>query len=924
MAANVADGKEVDTSRHIDQGNHLESNPSNGQPPLKDTAEDPQDITTGSICDSNDIPSLDNNKQPYIIKYFDHPVLSSVEDKVGESFNIIEDSNMTEEHEDGEEPELPQHILEHASGIYNTMKEIEKLIAYEKVMDEGEEKTQCSNLPSLDAISHASLIGHCLAAYVSTLSESHIKTISTKILSDCQTMLTCLFKFPGASAYYHKEEFDGLAKACKLALHQKYPKYSTEGFEALYSRPPVIYFSAAAPPNLGQSLCMQLGLPISCISTVPCNTISGAKMDVTIFEKLIKDDIAAAKTPVLLVSYAGTPVTGHVDDLVKLWQICNNNGIWCHIEGNGLAFLTLSADPLSEQRPLLADSITVNLGKWLGISSLQLITLYKCEDSTMAYMAGMNSFNSASKLSCLPLWICLQSMGYDGIIKRIESSYHLCHLMLEKLRNLPNIKIINTEPMPDGDKEEDDNKDMQHLMDFNYNPVTLLFKYSVMESDTEKELTPYVIKSSEESSEQEKELAYYDALNTWLADLLSRENPQLAITAAFVNKSVCIRFSPIETAQVSGTSEESVEDFILSLQAQTVILDATVSQRKQFRNIVANCENLMLIEMEGYAGLGAIRYIPASWSEKLAELPENGKNDINTLNIELVHKLKSTDSAFSLGQCADNIACVKFGLITADTEIEELISLVDTIGKQLEESSKFLETMSERILKGIEEANKDLQRENHERIVQEGLLRQVPLVGSLLNWWSPPQKDALKGRTFDLSSGRILSTETTYKYHIQIQEDEDSVPKSPSLLSSDATDKPVQLHVTAAQHADDSTADGGTTMQDGGGSDVGISGGSSGEAGVSGDGDGGAGEKDRQPAIVNENVEKVSPPSATLNTEAAAEEEKPSEASSVPNSPPSPSSVAEERTTVNNNAASEQISMKEEPASTESSEISLK
>lgn len=31
---------------------------------------------------------------------------------------------------------------EHASGIYNTMKEIEKLIAYEKVMDEGEEKTQ--------------------------------------------------------------------------------------------------------------------------------------------------------------------------------------------------------------------------------------------------------------------------------------------------------------------------------------------------------------------------------------------------------------------------------------------------------------------------------------------------------------------------------------------------------------------------------------------------------------------------------------------------------------------------------------------------------------------------------------------------------------------------------------------------------------
>ncbi|XP_052834454.1 pyridoxal-dependent decarboxylase domain-containing protein 1 isoform X1 [Octopus bimaculoides] len=831
MAANVAEGKEVESSRHIDQSNHSVSDSFSGQLSPEEHPEDTQE-TTATNGDSNDKASDDNNKQPYIIKilngkkllvnntivqvikYFDHPVLSTVEDKVGESFNIIEDSNMTEEHDDVEESELPQHILEHASGIYNTMKEIEKLIAYEKVMDEGEEKTQSSNLPTLDAISHASLIGHCLAAYVSTLSESHIKTISSKILSDCQFMLTRLFKFPDASAYYHKEEYDGLVKACKLALHQKYPKYSTEGFEALYSRPPVIYFSAAAPASLGQSLCMQLGLPISCISTVPCNSVSGAnsKMDVTIFEKLIKDDIAAAKTPVLLVAYAGTPLTGQVDELIKLWQICNNNGIWCHVDGNCLAFLTLTADPLTEQRPILADSITVNLGKWLGILSLQLITLYKCEDTTMAYMAGMNSFNVVSKLSCLPLWICLQSMGYDGIIKRIESSFHLCHLMLKKLRNLPNIKIVNIEKKQDDEeKEDDENKDMQHMMDINSNPVTLLFKYSVIESDAEKEITPYVIKSSEESCEQEKELAYYDALNTWLADLLSRENPQLAITAAIVDKGVCIRFSPIETAQVSGTTEEAVEDFILSLQTQTAILDATVSQRKQFQNIVANCENLMLIEMEGYAGLGAIRYIPASWSEKLAELPENGKNDINTLNIELVHKLKSTDSAFSLGQCADNIACVKFGLITADTEIDELVSLVETVGKQLEESSKFLETMSERILKGIEEASKDLQRENHERIIQEGLLRQVPLVGSLLNWWSPPPKEVLKGRTFDLSSGRIISTETTYKYHMQIQEDSDNAKNASSLPSPDANEMAVQLHVTT-QHVD-STHD--TTLEDG-------------------------------------------------------------------------------------------------------------
>lgn len=53
---------------------------------------------------------------------------------------------------------------------------------------------------------------------------------------------------------------DGIVKICRLALNQKYPKYAAEGFEALFSRPPVIYLSAAAKPDLGQYLCTQVRL----------------------------------------------------------------------------------------------------------------------------------------------------------------------------------------------------------------------------------------------------------------------------------------------------------------------------------------------------------------------------------------------------------------------------------------------------------------------------------------------------------------------------------------------------------------------------------------------------------------------------------------------------------------------------------------
>ena len=48
--------------------------------------------------------------------------------------------------------------------------------------------------------------------------------------------------------------------------------------------------------------------------------------------------------------------------------------------------------------------------------------------------------------------------------------------------------------------------------------------------------------------------------------------------------------------------------------------------------------------------------------------------------------------------------------------------------------------MSKLLQKGIEQAAEDLRRENDEAIWQEGLLRHVPIVGSLYNWMSPLQK----------------------------------------------------------------------------------------------------------------------------------------------------------------------------------------
>lgn len=64
----------------------------------------------------------------------------------------------------------------------------------------------------------------------------------------------------------------------------------------------------------------------------------------------------------------------------------------------------------------------------------------------------------------------------------------------------------------------------------------------------------------------------------------------------------------------------------------------------------------------------------------------------------------------------------------------------------------------------------DLQKENEDRLWQEGILRHVPVVGTFVNWWSPKVKEGgVRGRSLNLTQGIVESTENIYKYHMQIQ-----------------------------------------------------------------------------------------------------------------------------------------------------------
>jgi hypothetical protein len=100
-------------------------------------------------------------------------------------------------------------------------------------------------------------------------------------------------------------------------------------------------------------------------------------------------------------------------------------------------------------------------------------------------------------------------------------------------------------------------------------------------------------------------------------------------------------------------------------------LNATVDHKATLFEITEQIPELQLVELPGWAGLGGVRYafnvdereqqfhiinivryLPAAWRSNLVEqLPDQGKEEINKINRQLVATLKLTDSAFSLGMC---------------------------------------------------------------------------------------------------------------------------------------------------------------------------------------------------------------------------------------------------------------------------------
>ncbi|KYN36581.1 Pyridoxal-dependent decarboxylase domain-containing protein 1 [Trachymyrmex septentrionalis] len=610
--------------------------------------------------------------------------------------------------------------------------------------------SQITPLPALSEAAKLALITHTVSAYAVALPKPHAQKLAGRLAADTTRWLSHIFRFVDCASSFHEDHLEGLVRVTRLALHRKYPRYMEEGFTALVSQPPLIYSSVAAPMGVVQHLCRQLSLPLHCIRPIPHNTMFGSRhtMDVSALERRLAEDTQSNNvTPLLVLAEAGSVLTGHCDNITRLRAICDKYNVWLHLRGHSLAALALN-NSAKDLPTKIADSITLPLGTWLGIPSLPVVTLYRLadikggrptpRDTTLSLVSGLMADSLSRRLPTLPLWTVLQALGRDGVHNRFKRCFLAVEELYNKIKGFSCIRIVS---QPPGGETES-----YTLSEYLANPVNNLQLFEVVANA----LVFQFVSSNGNLQVTDRVLPYYDKLNSWLGQILQRDIDNIQIELCDIEQcGIAIRICPLENPDQPPTSED-IDNLVTFLEQQIEILLATVEHKDTFLRLVSENDYLHLVEMPGWAGLGGVRYAPPTWIQVMTD---QSKEELNKLNTQLVETLRSTDAAFSLGE-----------------DVAELLSLVLQVGQEVEASSKMMDTISEVVKRGIETAQTDLERENAEKLWQEGILRHVPVVGTFVNWWSPISKETgVRGRSLNLQAGVVESTENIYKYHMQLQ-----------------------------------------------------------------------------------------------------------------------------------------------------------
>ena len=221
------------------------------------------------------------------------------------------------------------------------------------------------------------------------------------------------------------------------------------------ARAAALYCSEEAHHSVARAVEV-IGLGSQALRRIPVD--DRRRMRVSALAQTLAADVSAGIVPVAVVATAGTTLTGAIDPIAEIAEVCSGHGVWLHVDGayGGPAAGVPSLAPLFSGIDR-ADSLTIDAHKWLGVQkSCSLVMLSRegpleqafSHDERYMPHAGVaangvdRTLEYSRPVRSVKLWLAFKIYGAAMLRRWIEATVEHASVLGRELAADPRFELL--------------------------------------------------------------------------------------------------------------------------------------------------------------------------------------------------------------------------------------------------------------------------------------------------------------------------------------------------------------------------------------------------------------------------------------------------------------------------------------------------
>ena len=230
-------------------------------------------------------------------------------------------------------------------------------------------------------------------------------------------------------------------------------------FNGLGSTTPVVYCSADAHYSVRRGIEL-LGIGSRNLRSVPID--NERRLSPTALRDMITSDIAKGLTPIAVVATGGTTLIGAVDPIDAIADVCEEFGVWLHIDGAYGLPAAATPERASAFAGLdRADSISIDAHKWMYVPKAcsavmvrdrnSLVSVFSHEEAYIPHDGAVlnavdYTLEYSRPLRALKLWLAFMVHGADEFRAAISQNLQQAQLLYDLADASSHLEVMPIRP----------------------------------------------------------------------------------------------------------------------------------------------------------------------------------------------------------------------------------------------------------------------------------------------------------------------------------------------------------------------------------------------------------------------------------------------------------------------------------------------